>query len=444
MMAWRPVLEGDERATALATAREVARRLREPEQVEAAVAAALAQTSFPKAVHWEPAGLAQGYAGLALMCAQLDAGFPDEGWDRAGHRYLSLAAQGAERWSYLPTGLWSGLSGLAFAAWSLSRGGTRYGRLLGQIEARLLPQVASLGVSLPHQRQGVSVGSFDIISGLAGAGAYLLCRRDSDQADAALRAALHGLVALSAPVDGLPRWYTPPQLIGDESMLEQCPEGNLNCGLAHGIPGPLALLALARMAGVEVEGMPEAIDRVARWLVAQQMEDAWGVNWPTFVPVESVDGTGVAGRATHTGRAAWCYGSPGLARALWLAGAALDIGEYRELAVAALEAVYRRPLGERRIFSPTFCHGVAGLLQITLRFANDTRRDSFVAAAHTLSRQLLAFYDPGSRLGFYSIEPGGGRVDQPGLLDGVPGVALVLLAAATEQEPSWDRAFLLA
>jgi hypothetical protein len=47
-------------------------------------------------------------------------------------------------------------------------------------------------------------------------------------------------------------------------------------------------------------------------------------------------------------------------------------------------------------------------------------------------------------LGFRSLEPAGNAVDQAGLLDGAPGVALVLLAAATDAEPTWDRLFLLA
>ncbi len=38
--------------------------------------------------------------------------------------------------------------------------------------------------------------------------------------------------------------------------------------------------------------------------------------------------------------------------------------------------------------------------------------------------------------------PGGWRTD-PGLLTGTAGLALALLAAATEIEPEWDRALLL-
>jgi hypothetical protein len=108
-----------------------------------------------------------------------------------------------------------------------------------------------------------------------------------------------------------------------------------------------------------------------------------------------------------------------------------------------MEAVYRRPLNARQIDSPTFCHGVAGLQQITLRFANETGAPFFVDAARTLHRQIMDAYEPQSLLGFRNLEPGGRPIDQPGLLDGAAGVALVLLAAASPVEPAWDALFLL-
>ena len=91
--------------------------------------------------------------------------------------------------------------------------------------------------------------------------------------------------------------------------------------------------------------------------------------------------------------------------------------------------------------SPTFCHGVAGLLQITLRFARDTALPDFQTARDDLITQLVGAHESASLLGFRHVEPQGTRVDQAGLLDGAPGILLVLLAATTRVEPAWDRMF---
>ena len=78
-----------------------------------------------------------------------------------------------------------------------------------------------------------------------------------------------------------------------------------------------------------------------------------------------------------------------------------------------------------------------------VRFASDTGLPVFSDAAAELVDELLAAYEPGRPLAFASIEPGPNPVDRAGLLDGAPGVAMALLAAATETEPTWDRLFLL-
>jgi hypothetical protein len=202
-------------------------------------------------------------------------------------------------------------------------------------------------------------------------------------------------------------------------------------------------MALALSGGVVVPGQAEAVERMATGLIEYRVDDAWGVNWPTVVPL-AFDGSPEPSSTWAPSRAAWCYGAPGAARALWLAGVALDRPEWRDLAIEAMQAVYRRPVAVRRIDSPIFCHGVAGLLEITLRFAHDTGLPIFAEAACKLTEQLLGLHEPSSMLGYRCFELRGGRVDQPGLLDGAPGVLLPLLAASTDVEPSWDRVFLLA
>jgi hypothetical protein len=312
------------------------------------------------------------------------------------------------------------------------------------IDTVLLPRVAGQAQGLIRaDGDGMSVGEFDVISGCAGVGAYLLSRRENPSAAAELEAVLRAIVALAGGAGPRPRWWTPAHLLFDEETAAMYPHGNLNCGLAHGIPGPLALLALAFAGGIRVPGIEEAADRLGVWLITNRADDTWGVNWPYSVPLTPEGLQDRSARAYGPSRTAWCYGAPGVARALWLAGVAFDRPAWRELALEAMQAVYRRPAAARYIDSPTFCHGVAGLLQITLRFAHETQLPLFTDAAADLTEWLMSAFEPDSLLGYRNWEPGGTRVDHPGLLDGAPGVLLTLLAASSAVEPTWDRIFLL-
>lgn len=437
--AWQSVLDAERRAAALDVAYEVARRASDPARVEASLTAARTQTHFPQTLRWQPWSIAQGEAGIALMCAYLDACSPGEGWDAAGHAFLSKAARGAERAAGARVGLFAGLNGLAFAAERLSRDGARYQRLLAALDDAVAPRSADLGAELAGADTPHRVAAFDAISGASGVAAQLLDR----DPHGVLPSVLQGLVALAGRRNGRPRWATPPEYAGDEDMARRYPSGPLNCGLAHGIPGPLAVLALALRAGVEVEGQRRAVAELGEWLAAHRCADEWGVHWPTAVPLPAPGEPDIDPAALPPSRCAWCYGSPGVARALWLAGDALGDAALRDLAIEAMLAVHARPVAERHVPSPTFCHGVAGLLQIVLRFAHDTGLPVFAEAAAELVDELLAAYEPDRLLGYASLEPAGNRVDRAGLLDGAPGIAMVLLAAATDVEPTWDRLFLL-
>jgi hypothetical protein len=75
--------------------------------------------------------------------------------------------------------------------------------------------------------------------------------------------------------------------------------------------------------------------------------------------------------------------------------------------------------------------------------AHSRQSPAFSAEIRALVEQLLASFRPESLLGFRHIETRDNEMDQPGLLEGAPGVALALLAAATGAEPTWDRLFLL-
>lgn len=441
-VAWQALFKPTRARRGLALAFDIAERLSDPAIVERALASAKSNTTEPSSISWTPYGIAQGDAGVALMFGCFDACFPGEGWDRQAHHWVERAARGAEAVAHLPGGLFGGLSGLAFAVSHLSRGGRRYQKLLAQLHDSVVQEARASCLSFDRMLGEAALPflAWDLIAGLTGMGVYFLSRHDGD----ALRPILERLVALTEAQATLPAWQTPAAL-SSSWMLQSFPEGHLNCGLAHGIPGPLALLSLALRDGHAVAGQESAIARTADWLARHSLTDAWGVNWPAAVPLTRKDDRLVAGTTDglHPTHAAWCYGSPGVARALWLAGSATKNTAFSTLALDAIKAVLRRPPDARALSSPAFCHGLAGLLCITLRFRHDVDEPLFTSCGRTLMREIEEMHEPETLLGYRTTEPGGGRIEQPGLLDGAPGIAMVLLAASTHQAPNWDRLFLL-
>jgi hypothetical protein len=431
---WPIFLDDDRASVARGRARAIAARLRCPDQV--ADARARTQAAASQYEHWLPFTLSRGDAGITLLHGWLDACFPGEDWDRVAHAYLTSAAHDAGSMEQVPLGLLDGSAGLAFTACYLSRDGSRYQRLLASLETALLPQMAAVAGVFERRTEGLHTSEFDVVSGLSGMAGYLLCRTDSEAAMATLRSVVRAMIALSREDDAGPLWRTPPGLL-NENLRDYYPSGSFNCGLAHGAPGLLAALALAHRGGIGIDELPEAIRRVSEWLLGARVEDDWGITWPAAVAFNG----GAAGPVYC--RDTWCYGGPGVARALWLAGEALGEDRYREVALESMKGVLRRPMPRRGISSPTFCHGVAGLLQIAMRFAHDSGCRALFDGVVELYDQLESHYEPGTLFGYRNVEEGDLRTDHPGFLEGAPGVAAVLLAATSGVEPKWDRAFLL-
>lgn len=269
-------------------------------------------------------------------------------------------------------------------------------------------------------------GEFDLFYGLTGLGAYYLCR-DADSP--VLRDILAYLVRLTMPLPGdpdrLPGWWTACDPAGRVSSEFSGGHGNL--GIAHGIAGPLALLAMAALSGCTVEGHAEAITRICAWVDAWRQHTGAGSWWPYWVTLDE-QRTGVLTKAVP-GRPSWCYGTPGQARAQQLAGLALGDLARQRMAERALQACLSNPSQLGLITGSGLCHGAAGLLHVTRRVAGD-------APAGTFARQLPALRDLMWRLP---------RPSQGGLLEGTAGVDLVALAGQAESmsAPGWDTCLLL-
>jgi lantibiotic biosynthesis protein len=440
---WRAFLSGEDAQRARSVAHEVASRLTAPELLEETLASSdrLLAEAGAQPRGWAGAGLSGAGCSVAVLCAQLDRIEPEAGWDRRGHAALSAAAQAAGAGD-ATLGLYGGLAGLGFSAALLAGGRARYGGLLESVDDLITGAAGERSAELAKAR-GLSVAEWDLISGLTGVGVHLLGRRELADRRAALEQVLAGLVALASADGDPPRWSTPPEYLYT-NLRELTPAGNVNCGLSHGVPGPLALMSLALEAGVEVPGQMAAMRSTADWLAAQALPGPFGPEWPAAVPL--VDG---AGPAPRQGRPlpGWCYGNAGVARALWLSSRALADPGLAETALDALKVALGRQRAERPLEAPTLCHGTAGLAQVSLRIAADSGDPEIASGARELCLELVDRFEPDVPLGYRDITIGKSEprlaVDDPTLLAGAAGTALVLLAAADDHDPEWDRALLL-
>lgn len=169
------------------------------------------------------------------------------------------------------------------------------------------------------------------------------------------------------------------------------------------------------------------------------IQDEYGLYWPAHLSWREQ----AAGAASVSPpREAWCYGGPGVARTLWLAGQALGEPAWKQAAIDSFLGTARRPERLWNLHSATFCHGYAGLLQMTQRMIADAGIMELLPLRDRLVDRVVQSFHASAPYGFEEQEAGE-KLHFAGLLDGAAGVALALLAVMQEQEPEWDRVFLL-
>jgi class I lanthipeptide synthase len=410
-----------------------------------AVAARLADPSavpggWPSQTWWRQS-LAHGVPGIALLhieCAATGLSSWQQAHDWLGYITSSPVTSGPG--SHLFYGAPAVAHALTCATVTRPGSCQRALRILdAAITATTRCRVAAAHARIDQGRLPV-LAEFDLIRGLAGAGAYLLRR---DPAGRAAHAVLEYMVRLTEPVtfggETLPGWWAASGPSGRPD--ERFPGGHANCGMAHGIGGPLALLSLAALKGVTVPGHFPAIASICTWL------DHWRAStdaaWPYWVTRAELRTGRVSDR--RPARPSWCYGTAGLARAQQLASLATGDATRRCTAEDTLIHALTDPSQRAATTDSSLCHGYAGLAHLATQAAANA-----TPAAATRLRALIpglvdAVHPPGTdprRTTARLLDPANGG---PSLLEGAAGTALVALSASTGISPSsgWDTCLLI-
>jgi hypothetical protein len=367
--------------------------------------------------------LSTGSAGLALVSAALDAAFPGEGHDAAAQRALGRAARNLSAVGHSPS-FYDGFTGVAWVIEVLTGN--------PELPPERDPNAAVDAALVAYLSQTPWTRPYDAVRGLVGIGIYALERLPRASGEELLSLVVDRLAEALRPRDPGIAWWTDP------AWGSGGPGWNL--GLAHGVPGVVALLSNVVTSGARPETVGEArrlIEGAVTWLLAQELPDhAGGAFSFEAGPPETA----------APARLGWCYGDTSVATALLAAARATRDTSWEKAAVRVALRATERPFETSGVEDAGLCHGAAGVAHMFHRMHTTTRDERFARAARTWFDRALGMREERGFCGFRAARrsPGGTKWHpEPGFITGAGGVTLALLAATTGVEPTWDRALLL-
>lgn len=408
-------------------------------KIAAAIADRLASPSAARPLGhpqgWHPQSLAYGAAGVALLhIERARAGLGP--WQRA-HDWITCAAAGpVELWA--DSHLHYGVPAITFVLHAAADRPGRYAHARDRLDRHVTKATRDrLGRAHARMDRGAlpTQAEFDSIRGMSGIGAHLL--RREPYADL-LRDVLAYVVRLTEPLtdDGeqLPGWWS--QVAPSGRPSPDYPGGHANHGMAHGIAGPLALLALAARSGITVPGQRESIRRICDWFDRWRQDGPAGPWWPYVLTRAQLRGEKPL--IEGPSRPSWCYGAAGHARSQQLAALALGDSARQQAAENALARALTDSGHVGLTKDRSLCHGYAGLAHIAAQASANSFIPDIAACVPNLLTEVGTRPDTVATSLLHS--PGG----DIGLLEGAAGVALALHTAASDAPPlsGWD-AFLL-
>ncbi|MGW9174186.1 lanthionine synthetase C family protein [Streptomyces decoyicus] len=379
---------------------------------------------------WAVQSLADGAAGISLLHIETSSRYGGS-WLSA-HRWITSAASGPIS-AADQTGLFLGAPAVGFVLTAVP---PAYQHLYASARTILHQHITDLAnrrvdAALARIDRGdlPTFAEYDLFYGLTGIGAYLL---RTEPEGPALERVLRYVVALTQPLAadgrGLPGWWVRHDPARGESP--HFPGGHGNFGAAHGITGPLFLLAQALRRGITVHGHQDAMFTICVHLEAWCQHGDSGPWWPEHISRRDLE----YGRPHHDApaRPSWCYGTTGIARAGQLAGLALRSPTLQKFYEDALYRALSDPAQLALVTDNGLCHGWAGIYQTAHRTAADALDPRLHNLPERLGDALTASGQPGSS-------------SAPGLINGAAGTALALTTFASQQAPStgWDACLLI-
>lgn len=382
--------------------------------------------------HWDPYTLSHGYPGIILFLHETKKVLGKDVEDII-HQYILKLGY------YLEDGidgfsLFSGLSGIGFAIDIASDEQNSYQGILKQIDELIVQYVLKF---INSGKLEVTPTNYDVIQGLSGIGRYLLNRSSYHHyAKNALKEILNYFKIIHYSKNN---WIVSNNNQFLDIDKQNYPSGNINLGLAHGILGPLSLVALSKMEGIEIEGHTQFLYDFTSFLLKPEFKhnDEWLDRYDVlekFIPIYSV-------------RNGWCYGDTSVMSALLLSAKALNDDELLYTSKRILLNIIEKNNDD--LISPTFCHGLASHLTILNQVNKEFNLSQVNTYLENVIKKIIMHYSDKNKFMFHDIVYLNEEKilkNKVGILEGQLGVLLSLIDYIDTQNKSrknWKDMFLI-
>ncbi|WP_426343772.1 lanthionine synthetase LanC family protein [Pseudoduganella sp. R-32] len=352
--------------------------------------------------------LSGGLAGGLLMQTERYAVHPTAE-RRARLEQLLQALINAIQKHPLEVNLWSGLVGILYAFEFVRASAPE---ILPAAVADFVDEMdAQLG---DYIRSRATTLHFDLISGVAGIGAYALMRTNLEAARNLYAIVEASLVAMSTRTTAGRTWHTQPIHLGPLAPASARANGHTDLGIAHGLPGVVLLLAGAHYHGLGTSATPGLLQEAVAALLEYQSDPVKGSRYSYYT----------SQKLSQASRLGWCYGD--LSAGFALHGAATALVQ-PALASQAHEIVLSRlaqPEASFGFSDNTLCHGHGGALHMVHKLNAAAPAPRYAEFLRTRLDLL------GDGRDHYAL--------QPGLLEGSCGVLLAMEDRHSRGRHHWD------
>lgn len=268
-------------------------------------------------------------------------------------------------------------------------------------------------------------GEIDYLHGAMGAFYYFASRAQNETVNTYLNTLAGIFLDKAIPsADGL--YFT-------NHSLERLGDHKADLGLAHGLSGLLLLLIAAWPHLKDPEKAAQTLRKGIAFILQFEVPADTDQQRFSLFPftVERAKPLNLPNRM------AWCYGDLNIVLLLYRAGKLLQDNIYLETAERIGKNTLNRKSEQATQSSDShFCHGSSGLAQIYNCLYTETGDPGYKEAYAYWITETLSLVDR-------EIEAGQYRQNPVSLLDGWPGVALVLTGYVSEEKQRWADVFLL-